>query len=254
MSTADRRRRERAEREQRITAAARAIAEGEGWSAVTIRRLAGEIEYSQPVLYSHFENRDAIVTAVAITGFRELTSALGQVASGPVDLRVALGTRCHRVSRLRSRASRIVRSDVHDADRSELCQRRYQTGVARRLRGVGGCRCALRGRCRGRDRDILGDAPRTGRAGALGKDQAQCARRALGDRRIRVSEILRRRAASTSLVCRTAGGHDPRSAGVARHHLMGGVEPASGATAPRSCSRFGGVRERHAVRQSPPNG
>ena len=91
MSTADRRRRERAEREQRITAAARTIAEGEGWSAVTIRRLADEIEYSQPVLYSHFENRDAIVTAVAITGFRELTSALGQVASGPVDLRVALG-------------------------------------------------------------------------------------------------------------------------------------------------------------------
>jgi hypothetical protein len=33
------------------------IAEREGWDAVTIRRLAEEIEHSQPVLYSHFENR-----------------------------------------------------------------------------------------------------------------------------------------------------------------------------------------------------
>jgi AcrR family transcriptional regulator len=51
---------DRAEREYRIVSAARIIAEREGWDAVTIRRLASEIEYSQPVLYSHFEHRDAI--------------------------------------------------------------------------------------------------------------------------------------------------------------------------------------------------
>ncbi|WP_420607402.1 TetR/AcrR family transcriptional regulator [Novosphingopyxis sp.] len=90
MGTADRKRRERTEREQRITAAARAIAEGEGWSAVTIRRLADEIEYSQPVLYSHFENRDAIITAVAVAGFRDLTSALRHVAPESTDRQRAL--------------------------------------------------------------------------------------------------------------------------------------------------------------------
>ena len=90
LGTAERKRRERTEREQRIVAAARTIAEGEGWSAVTIRRLAGEIEYSQPVLYSHFENRDAIITAVAIAGFRELTSALRQVARRSTDRQSAL--------------------------------------------------------------------------------------------------------------------------------------------------------------------
>lgn len=52
------------------------IAESEGWDAVTIRRLAKEIEYSQPVLYSHFENRDAIVAAVAIEGFKDLAIVL----------------------------------------------------------------------------------------------------------------------------------------------------------------------------------
>jgi AcrR family transcriptional regulator len=76
----ERKRRERVEREQRIIAAARSIAEREGWSAVTIRRLADEIEYSQPVIYSHFENRDAIVEAVAIEGFREITQALQAAA------------------------------------------------------------------------------------------------------------------------------------------------------------------------------
>ena len=82
LSIAERKGRQRAERESRIIAVARAIAEREGWDAVTVRRLAVEIEYSQPVLYSHFENRDAIVTAVAIEGFQELTVALREAADG----------------------------------------------------------------------------------------------------------------------------------------------------------------------------
>ncbi|MBC9877442.1 TetR/AcrR family transcriptional regulator [Bradyrhizobium sp. INPA01-394B] len=82
MGIAERKDRQRAERERRIIAAARVIAEREGWSAVTIRRLADEIEHSQPVLYSHFENRDAIVSAVALEGFREIAVALRDAANG----------------------------------------------------------------------------------------------------------------------------------------------------------------------------
>lgn len=78
MGVVERKRRGRAEREERITAAARRIAAEEGWPAVTVRRLADAIEYSQPVLYSHFENRDAVVAAVAIEGFRELAALLGK--------------------------------------------------------------------------------------------------------------------------------------------------------------------------------
>jgi AcrR family transcriptional regulator len=66
------------------------IAEREGWDAVTIRRLAEEIEFSQPVLYSHFENRDAIVAAVAVEGFKELTVALREAAGGSTGWRNAL--------------------------------------------------------------------------------------------------------------------------------------------------------------------
>lgn len=82
MGVADRKSRERQEREARIVATARTIAEAEGWSAVTIRRLAETIEYSQPVLYSHFENRDAIIAAVALKGFAELADALKAAATG----------------------------------------------------------------------------------------------------------------------------------------------------------------------------
>ena len=85
MGVAERKGRERTEREHRIIAAARLIAAAEGWNAVTVRRLADEIEYSQPVLYSHFANRDAIVTAVAVLGFQELTMALRQAGQCLTD-------------------------------------------------------------------------------------------------------------------------------------------------------------------------
>jgi AcrR family transcriptional regulator len=90
LGIAERRGRQRAEREERIVATARAIAEREGWSAVTVRRLADEIEYSQPVLYSHFKSRDAILGAVAVEGFREFAAAMRAAARGSAGRRKAL--------------------------------------------------------------------------------------------------------------------------------------------------------------------
>ncbi|TQJ22386.1 TetR family transcriptional regulator [Micromonospora sp. A202] len=72
----ERRERERAHRHQLIVTAARELAETEGWEAVTTRRLAERVEYSQPVLYSHFNGKEAIVSAVAIDGFGELAAHL----------------------------------------------------------------------------------------------------------------------------------------------------------------------------------
>ena len=72
----ERKARDRQARRAQIISAARQIAKIEGWSNVTVRRLSEEISYSQPVLYSHFENREGIVAAVAIEGFQELGMAL----------------------------------------------------------------------------------------------------------------------------------------------------------------------------------
>src|ERR1700722_17609410 len=73
MTVAERRKRDRAHRRQAIITAARQMAEAEGWDAVTTRRLADRIEYSQPVLYRHFTGvYGHIIDAVAVEGFAEL--------------------------------------------------------------------------------------------------------------------------------------------------------------------------------------
>jgi AcrR family transcriptional regulator len=90
MSIQERRERERAEREQLIITAARELAESEGWDAVTTRRLATEIEYSQPVLYSHFKGKDAIMAAVAVEGFADIGAEMRTARTSAADPRQAL--------------------------------------------------------------------------------------------------------------------------------------------------------------------
>ncbi|MGW3044434.1 TetR/AcrR family transcriptional regulator [Kitasatospora sp. NPDC001159] len=76
MSVQERKERERAARERLIVATARELAEQQGWDAVTTRRLAERIEYSQPVLYSHFRGKREIIGAVALEGAAEMAAAL----------------------------------------------------------------------------------------------------------------------------------------------------------------------------------
>jgi AcrR family transcriptional regulator len=73
---AERKQRDKQARRAQIISTARRIAEHEGWSNVTVRRLADEISYSQPVLYTHFANREGILSAVAIEGFQEIGQTL----------------------------------------------------------------------------------------------------------------------------------------------------------------------------------
>src|SRR5579859_7156241 len=86
MSVQERKQRERAQREQLIVATARELAEAQGWDAVTTRQLAERIEYSQPVLYSHFRGKREIIGAVALEGATEMAAALRaatRAADGP---------------------------------------------------------------------------------------------------------------------------------------------------------------------------
>ncbi len=73
---AERKLRDKQARRAQIIAAARRIAELEGWPSVTVRRLSDEISYSQPVLYAHFGSREGILAAVAIEGIHEIGLAL----------------------------------------------------------------------------------------------------------------------------------------------------------------------------------
>jgi AcrR family transcriptional regulator len=71
-------------RRDQVIRAARDLAESDGWAAVTIRRLAGELGVTQPVVYSVFDGRQAIIDAVALAGFRELAVALEAVDAAPM--------------------------------------------------------------------------------------------------------------------------------------------------------------------------
>ncbi|MEU7038159.1 TetR/AcrR family transcriptional regulator [Streptomyces sp. NPDC046237] len=93
MSVKERKERERAERERLIVATARELAEQQGWDAVTTRRLAERIEYSQPVLYSHFRGKREIIGAVALEGAAEMAAAVRaatSAADGPRERVAAL--------------------------------------------------------------------------------------------------------------------------------------------------------------------
>jgi AcrR family transcriptional regulator len=71
-------------RRDQVIRTARDLAESDGWAAVTIRRLAGELGVTQPVVYSVFDGRQAIIDAVALNGFRDLGAALEAVDATPM--------------------------------------------------------------------------------------------------------------------------------------------------------------------------
>ena len=71
-------------RRDQIVHAVRDLAEVNGWPAVTMRRLAGELGVTQPVLYSAFASRQALIDAVALNGFRDLAAALQAVDASPM--------------------------------------------------------------------------------------------------------------------------------------------------------------------------
>jgi AcrR family transcriptional regulator len=57
-----------------------------------MRRLAGDLGVTQPVLYSVFASRQALIDAVALNGFSDVSAALDAVAASPMArMRAYLG-------------------------------------------------------------------------------------------------------------------------------------------------------------------
>lgn len=71
-------------RRDQVIRAARDLAESDGWAAVTMRRLAGELGVTQPVLYSAFASRQALIDAVALSGFSDIAAALEAADASPL--------------------------------------------------------------------------------------------------------------------------------------------------------------------------
>lgn len=80
MGIAERKERQRAELRERILRASRDIVMREGFSALSMRKIADAIEYAPATLYLHFESRDDIARELSVRGFQELLECLAPTA------------------------------------------------------------------------------------------------------------------------------------------------------------------------------
>ncbi len=81
MGTQERRAREREEIRTKIIDAAREMFASEGYDAVTMRRIADEIEYSPTAIYFHFKDKDALIHEICDVDFGKLAHEFGGIAT-----------------------------------------------------------------------------------------------------------------------------------------------------------------------------
>ena len=94
MGITDRKLRQKEEVRASILDTAWEMVVSEGWHSFSIRKIADAIEYSVPVIYSHFENKDAILLEFNRKGFQLLTDSLKMAKVGktnPADEIRAMG-------------------------------------------------------------------------------------------------------------------------------------------------------------------
>ena len=73
-----------------ILKAARRLAIKDGWEKVSIRKIANIIEYTPPVIYEHFKNKEAILIELESQGFRDLRYTLEEARTKSTDPTVQL--------------------------------------------------------------------------------------------------------------------------------------------------------------------
>ena len=85
MGITERRLREKEKLRSTILGTAWQMVEHEGWQSLSIRRIADAIEYSVPVIYDHFENKEAILFEFAKEGFKLLAKKIEEAKSKTDD-------------------------------------------------------------------------------------------------------------------------------------------------------------------------
>lgn len=76
MASKERIARQKEETRMNILIAALRIGEEEGWEAISMRKIADAIEYTAPIIYEYFENKDAIILELTRVGYLKLNAKL----------------------------------------------------------------------------------------------------------------------------------------------------------------------------------
>src|ERR1700733_12990847 len=78
MGSKDRILRLKEETRTNILIAARHIVKDEGWQALSMRKIADKIEYTAPIIYEYFANKEAILLELTKNGYNVLSGDLQQ--------------------------------------------------------------------------------------------------------------------------------------------------------------------------------
>ncbi|WPO78520.1 TetR/AcrR family transcriptional regulator [Flavobacterium sp. KACC 22761] len=76
MASKDRILRQKEETRSNILGAAYDIVKEDGWNGLSMRKIADRIEYTAPIIYEYFSNKDAILTELTGQGFIKLAKEL----------------------------------------------------------------------------------------------------------------------------------------------------------------------------------
>ncbi|GEM68881.1 TetR family transcriptional regulator [Sphingobacterium mizutaii NBRC 14946 = DSM 11724] len=94
MGLTERKLRQQQELKEQIITCSREIVEKEGWAALSIRKIADAIEYSVPVIYKHFENKEAISAHFVQEGFINLLESINH----EIDTKESINTKIKQLS------------------------------------------------------------------------------------------------------------------------------------------------------------
>ncbi|WPU99142.1 TetR/AcrR family transcriptional regulator [Mucilaginibacter sp. cycad4] len=85
MGTLERKNRQKAATRLSILDAAMEIVCQEGWQALSMRKIADLIEYTPPVIYEYFDNKDSLLAELSRIGFSKLNRVMKIAAKGISD-------------------------------------------------------------------------------------------------------------------------------------------------------------------------
>src|SRR5690606_41581868 len=85
MSIVERRIREKEAMRANILSTAWQIVKEDGWQSLSIRKIADAIQYSVPVIYDYFENKEAILLEFGKQGFERVIAKLTAAKASSTD-------------------------------------------------------------------------------------------------------------------------------------------------------------------------
>lgn len=76
MASKDRILRQKEDTRAKILEAALAIGKEEGWQALSMRKIADMIDYTAPIIYEYFDNKEALQLEITRQGYQRLTKVM----------------------------------------------------------------------------------------------------------------------------------------------------------------------------------